>query len=161
MAATPNQMATALAATAEPAFADLLLDFVTHPQPAAELIAAFRAPEVVARVARTAERLLKNHGPLLTQADDESRNAYNKRAARARAALEQELHLAQVIAAGDAARATGRIDRGRNPAQRARRRLADMFPAEYTRLRREEEEQAAQLRRAAKRSRRPKAAGRQ
>ncbi|GAA2842803.1 hypothetical protein [Kitasatospora aburaviensis] len=160
MAATPNQMATALAAAAEPAFADLLLAFVTHPQPDAEMVAAFRAPEAVGRVARTAERLLKNHGPLIVQAEGESRNAYNRRAQRARAALEQELQLAQVIAAGDAARATGRIDRGRNPAQRARRRLADMFPVEYTQLRRDEEGEADRLRREAKRARRSRAASR-
>ncbi|WP_063353136.1 hypothetical protein [Streptomyces sp. MJM8645] len=157
MTATPNQMAAALAAAPDQAFADMLIDFVTHPQ-ANQLATVFRSPEVVKRVARTTERLLANHH--VVQADGESRNAYTKRVRQLRTALEQEQQLAQVIAAGDAARAAGRIDRGRNPAQRARRRLADMFPAEYTRLRHEEEEEVARLRRATKNARRARTGSR-
>ncbi|MFE2723890.1 hypothetical protein [Kitasatospora sp. NPDC059327] len=160
MAATAEEMATALVAVPERDFAGLLIDFVIQRKPDADLASAFRSPEVVKRVVRTAERLLKDHGPLVRQAETESRNAHNVRAKRARDRMERELLLAQTIAAGDAARATGRFDRGRSPAQRARRRLADMFPVEYTRLRREEEQEADRLRHAARRSGRPKAAGR-
>ncbi|MGA5822226.1 hypothetical protein ACPC54_30705 [Kitasatospora sp. NPDC094028] len=152
MTATPNQMAAALAAAPDQAFTDMLVDFVTRPKADPELAAVFHSPEVVTRVATTIERLLTNHH--VPQGDDESRNAYTERIRRLRTALEEELQLAQVIAAGDAARASGRLDRGRNPAQRARRRLADMFPAEYTRLRREEEAAAARGRRTAKKNRR-------
>ncbi|MFJ5121950.1 hypothetical protein [Kitasatospora sp. NPDC088548] len=139
-----------LSGATEEAFAEELVDFVTARSPEAELVAAFRSPEVVRRVAKTADRLLRDHGPLVKQEDNESRNAFTRRAGRARQAMELELRRAQLIIAGDAARATGHISAAPNPSNRARRRLAALHPEQYFQLKQEEEQKAAEARRAAK-----------
>jgi len=120
----------------EDEFARELTEYVMARRP--EQAVAFRSPALVRRTAKTADRLLKHHGPLVRQTKVESGNAYQKRAERTRHAMALELRLAQTIIAGDDAR-NGRISRTPNPSNRARLRLAEEYPVRYLALKREEE----------------------
>ncbi|WP_431959426.1 hypothetical protein [Actinacidiphila sp. bgisy160] len=98
---------------------------------------AFRHPDIVARTEQEADRLLRNHGPLVDMEDGETRKAYRRRTDGIRRNLEFELRLATLIVDGDRAR-QGRITTDRNPVRRALLRLAAENPQRFIALKREE-----------------------
>lgn len=135
-------------------FAAALVAYVVDRDPLQ--VIAFRHPQVVRRTAATADRLLRDHGPLVRVREGESRTAFERRAKKTRAAMQLELRLAQLIVQGDDAR-TDRVPYDPSPTARASRRLVAEHPERFLELKREEQEKDAEVRRQAKTRRRRKA----
>jgi hypothetical protein len=136
-------------------FAAVLVGYVCDRDPLQTV--AFRHPQVVRRTASTADRLLRDHGPLARPREGESRNAFERRAKNTRNAMQLELRLTQLIVQGDDAR-TDRVPYDPSPRARAGRRLVAEYPQRFLELTREEEGKDAEVRRQAKARRRRKAA---
>lgn len=134
-------------------FAAALIAYVTDRDPLQ--VIAFRHPQVARRTAEIADRLLRDHGPLVQAVEGESRNAFERRAKNARSAMQLELRLVRLIVQGDDAR-MDRVPSDPSPRARAARRLIAAFPEPFLTFRREEEAKDAQVRRQAKARRRKK-----
>jgi hypothetical protein len=115
--------------------------------------ARFRHPSVVRRTAKTADRLLRDHGTIVQQRDGEPRNAFARRARHVRQAMQLELRLAQLAVQGDDAR-VDRTPYDPSPRARAARRLVADQPVRYLEFLRQEQDKDADARRRAKAGRR-------